>query len=329
MNALETVTSGEPLSLPQSESLARTLLSPDTPLSVVAASLAALRTRGETGEELLGFARVLLEAARPAAAAPPGAVDNCGTGGDRAGTFNISTAAAIVASACGVPVVKHGNRSVTSLSGSSDVTITLGLPFTQPGALPDPRLSLLFAPDYHPVLARLGPLRRELGIRTIFNLVGPLANPARPDYRVVGVGARERIPDVARALQGLGCRRAFVVHGEPGVDEATPAGRFTVVDITPDAMISADYTAEDFGLRTCTLADIQGGDPDDNARIIVRILASEHGAPRETVVLNAALVLLVTGRARAPREAAEIAGSAIDTGAARALLHALRRPVHA
>jgi len=329
MNPLELITSGEALSPAQAARVARALLDDDTPLSIVAAALAAMRARGETGEELLGFARVLLEAARLVPAAPRGAVDNCGTGGDGAGTFNISTAAAIVAAACGVPVVKHGNGSVTSRSGSADVTRALGLPFTEPGAGLDARLAFLFAPDFHPVLARVGGVRRELGIRTIFNLVGPLANPARPEFRVVGVGTRERLPDVARALQGLGCRRAFVVHGEPGVDEATPAGRFTVVDVTPDAIIAADYTAADFGLPACALADIRGGDADENAHIIERILAGEFGAPRDTVVLNAALVLLVTGRARRPREAAEIAGQAIASGNARRLLNELRRPVHA
>lgn len=159
----------------------------------------------------------------------------------------------------------------------------------------------------------------------MFNLVGPLANPARPDFQLVGVATREQMPDVARALQGLGRKRAFVVHGEPGLDEATPAGRFTVVDVRPDAITAADFTGGDFGLRGCTTADLRGGEAAENAAIIESIFDGERGPTRDTVVLNAALTLMLVGRASRPTEAAELAASGLDSGKAGALLDTLRR----
>ncbi len=300
------------------------LLDESTPDAYIAGVLAALRTKGETGEELLGFTRALLNAVAARPQALPGAIDTCGTGGDGAGTFNISTAAALVVAACGVPVAKHGNRSVTSRSGSADVIEALGIPFTAPGAALHPRFAFLFAPAYHPALKRIGAVRRALGIRTAFNLVGPLANPAQPDFQLVGVASRERIADVARALQGLGRKRAFVVHGEPGLDEATPAGRFTVVEITPDTIRAMDFNAADFGLAPCSIGEIAGGDAAANAAIIESVIAGKAGPCRDTVVLNAALALIVAGRAANPREAASQASLGIDNGRANALLQELR-----
>jgi anthranilate phosphoribosyltransferase len=257
-------------------------------------------------------------------------VDTCGTGGDGAGTFNISTAAALLVAACGVPVVKHGNRSVTSRSGSADVIEALGLSFTQPGTALNSSFSFLFAPQYHPALTRIGPIRKALGVRTVFNLVGPLANPARPEFQLVGVAVRERMPDVARALQGLGRKRAFVVHGEPGLDEATPAGRFTVVDVRPEAITAADFTAADFGLPACSLESLRGGDAAENALIIESILDGKAGPCRDTVVLNAALTLMLTGAAKSPRQAAERVAVALESGRARQFVETLRgSQVHA
>lgn len=326
---LEQIAGGTDLDAGQAQALMAHLLDESTSESLIAGALAALRTKGESGEELLGITRALLHAARPLSDVPAGAVDTCGTGGDGSGTFNISTAAALLVASLGVPVMKHGNRSVTSRSGSADVVEALGLSFTEPETSVG-NFAFLFAPHFHPALKRIGPIRRALGIRTVFNLVGPLANPARPDYQLVGVAVRERLPDVARALQGLGRKRAFVIHGEPGLDEATPVDRFTVVDVQSDSISAADFTSADFGIDSCELSDLQGGSADDNARIIEEVLAGRTGPMRDVVVLNAALTLLLIGRAQTPLEAAALAAEALDSGAASQLLSALRgRSVHA
>jgi anthranilate phosphoribosyltransferase len=326
---LEKLARGEHLTTEQAHELANTLLDESTSAAQIAGALTALRTKGETGEELFGITRALLKVAGKVSNVPAGAIDTCGTGGDNAGTFNISTAAALIVAACGVPVVKHGNRSVTSRSGSADVIEALGLPFTAPGSSVESRFAFLFAPHFHTALKHIGPVRKALGIRTAFNLVGPLANPAQPEFQLVGVAARERIADVARALQSLGRKRAFVVHGEPGLDEATPAGRFTVIDVRPDSIGSLDYTAADFGLAACTLDDLRGGAAAENALIIEGVLDGETGPRRDTVVLNAALALMLTGRAKTPREAAELAAQSLDSGAARQLVESLRSAVNA
>lgn len=321
---LERLANCDHLEADAASELVSQLLDESTPDTYIAGVLAALRTKGETGEELLGFTRALLNAAAARPQAPAGAIDTCGTGGDGAGTFNISTAAALVVATCGVPVVKHGNRSVTSRSGSADVLEALGIPFTAPGTALHRRFSFLFAPQYHPALKRIGAVRRALGIRTAFNLVGPLAHPAQPDFQLVGVATRERLSDVARALRGLGRKRAFVVHGEPGLDEATPAGRFTIIDVTPDTIRAMDFRASDFGIASCTLAAIRGGSAAENAGMIEALLQREPGPRRDTVVLNAALALLVAGKADSPGQAAAIATAAIDDGRAAALLQELR-----
>ncbi|MEZ5992061.1 MAG: anthranilate phosphoribosyltransferase [Planctomycetota bacterium] len=326
---LELLASGQDLDATQAHALMAYLLDESTPEALIAGTLAALRTKGEAGEELLGITRALLGVARTLSDVPEGAVDTCGTGGDGSGTFNISTAAALLVASLGVPVMKHGNRSVTSRSGSADVIEALGVPFTEPEASVG-KFAFLFAPQFHPALKHIGPIRRALGIRTVFNLVGPLANPARPDFQLVGVAVRERLPDVARALQGLGRKRAFVVHGEPGLDEATPVDRFTVVDVQSDSITAADFTAADFGIAPCELSDLQGGSADDNARIIENVLTGQTGPKRDVVVLNAALTLLLIGKAKSPVQAAEFAADAIDSGATARLLEELRRSsVHA
>lgn len=325
ITAFEHLTYGRNLTVEATHTLTATLLEPSTPESLIAGILVALHMKGESSEELLGVTRALLDAAC-IATAPPGAVDTCGTGGDGANTFNISTAAALVVAACGVPVMKHGNRGITGRSGSADVIEALDIPFTQPGE-PLGNFAFLFAPQFHPALKRVGPIRKSLGIRTIFNLIGPLANPAQPDYQLVGVSDRHRLRDIACALQGLGRRRAFVVHGEPGLDEATPVGPFTVVDVTPDRILAREYTAKDFGLESCTLSDLRGGDAAENATIIENILDGAPGPQRDTVILNAALTLLVTSRAHDPIEATHLAAEAIDSGRGRELVNRLRKGV--
>ncbi|MBX3475070.1 MAG: anthranilate phosphoribosyltransferase [Planctomycetes bacterium] len=328
MNAqatLDHLAQGRDLDAAAAEALIGELVDPATPEALIAAILTALRAKGECTAELVGVTRALLARAGTLPGAPTPAVDTCGTGGDRSGTFNISTAAGLVAAACGVPVVKHGNRSVTSKSGSADVIEALRIPMQAPGAAPaHARFVFLFAPHFHPALARIGPVRKALGIRTVFNLVGPLANPARPDYQLVGVAAPERLIAMAETLRGLGRRRAFVVHGENGLDEATTAGVTRLIEVDSDGLRERTIRAADFGLDECSLADLRGGDAAENARTIEAILAGTKGPARDTVVLNAALVLLLTGRESDSRQAARRVEQAVDSGAARVLLAELR-----
>lgn len=322
---LEHLTQGHDLDSAAAEALVGELVEVTTPDALIAAVLTALRTKGECTAELVGVTRGLMARAKSVANTPADAVDTCGTGGDRSGTFNISTAAGLLAAACGVPVVKHGNRSVTSKSGSADVIEALGLPMQTPDApQADPRFVFLFAPHFHPALGRIGPVRKALGIRTVFNLVGPLANPAKPAYQLVGVAAPERLTAMAETLRGLGRKRAFVVHGENGLDEASTAGVTRLIEVDSDGLRERTIRATDFGLHECSLADLRGGDAHENARTIENIFGGARGPARDTVVLNAALVLLLTGRENESRQAARKAEQAIDSGAARSLLDNLR-----
>lgn len=322
---LEHLTQGRDLDADGAEALVGQLVDNATADTLIAAVLTALRTKGECTAELVGVTRALLARARGVTNAPADAVDTCGTGGDHSGTFNISTAAGLLAAACGVPVVKHGNRSVTSQSGSADVIEALGIPMQPPDTdLIDRRFAFLFAPHFHPALARIGPVRKALGIRTVFNLVGPLANPAKPAYQLVGVAAPERQKAIAQTLLGLGRKRAYVVHGQQGLDEATTAGITRLIEVDSTGLHERNLCAADFGLKECTVADLRGGSAAENARTIEALFAGARGAARDTVVLNAALVLLLTGRHDNCQQAARAAEHAIDCGAASALLLQLR-----
>lgn len=322
---LELLAQGRDLEAAAAEALVGDLVEPATPDALIAAILTALRAKGECTAELVGVTRALLARARTVPGTPAEAVDTCGTGGDRSGTFNISTAAGLLAAACGLPVVKHGNRSVTSRSGSADVIEALGIPMQAPDTpATHSRFVFLFAPHFHPALGRIGTVRKALGIRTVFNLVGPLANPARPAYQLVGVAAPERLNAMAETLRGLGRKRAFVVHGENGLDEASTAGATRLIEVDSDGLRERTIKASDFGLPECSLADLRGGDAADNARTIEALLAGTRGPARDTVVLNAALVLLLTGRERDSKQAARRAAQAIDSGAGRTLLDELR-----
>ncbi len=309
----------------EARDLALGLLDPQTPDAFVGAVLAALRAKGETAPELEGFVAAMLSLAHGVAYREGEIrVDTCGTGGDGADTFNISTAAALLCAAAGERVFKHGNRAASSRCGSADVIEALGVAFAAPGAAArHDNFRFLFAPAYHPALKRLAPVRRALGFRTIFNLVGPLANPAAPTHQLVGVGASNRLEPVARALAARGVM-AFVVWGEPGLDEATPAGPFKLLQVGRGDVSARTWTAADFGLPRCDLADLRGGDAAFNARLIEAIFDGERGARRDAVVLNSALVFLLTGRATSPGAAARLAESVIDNGAAAALLASLR-----
>ncbi len=291
------------------------------------AFLVALRMRGETVEELAGFASAMRERVLRVEA-PAGTIDTCGTGGDGRGTFNISTAAALVAAAGGVPVAKHGNRAITSASGSADVLEALGVP-TDLGpdeaaaALHEVGFAFLFAPGYSPAMRHAGPTRREIGVRTAFNLLGPITNPAGARRQLVGVtdpGAAKRLAEVLRAL---GTERAMVVHGER-LDELPLDGTGVAYDVSADGVVRHEITPESVGLPRASTGALSGGTPAENAARMEALFAGEGGPIRDAVLLNAGAAFVVAGRAEGLRAGAELAAAVIDGGAAAALLARLR-----
>jgi anthranilate phosphoribosyltransferase len=290
----------------------------------MAAFLMALRVRGETLPEIVGACR-LMRAKMLAIAAPPDAVDIVGTGGDGHNTFNVSTCAAIVAAGAGVPVAKHGNRAVSSLSGASDVLTALGVkidiePLAITRSIAEAGVGFMWAPMHHPAMKSWAPARAELGVRTLLNLLGPLANPAGVTRQVVGVYSPEWTVPIAEALQSLGSVHAWVVHGSDGLDEITTTGTTRVAELKGGKISSFEVTPEDAGLPMATLEDLKGGDATVNAAAIREVLAGEPGPFRDIVLLNAGAALIVGGRASTLREGAERAARAIDDGsAARAL----------
>ena len=293
--------------------------------AALAALLAALVMKGERPAELVGFARTM-RAHAVRLSAPAGEVfDTCGTGGDRSGTFNISSAAAIVVAACGVKVAKHGNRSVSSRCGSADVFEQLGVnvsatPAVVERTLHDANIAFFFAPTFHPSMKHAGQTRRDLGIRTTFNLLGPLTNPAGASRQVVGVPKPELTGLLARALNLLGSTRAWVVHGADGIDEISTTGHTKVSEVRGGAVNTFYIHPAEFGVRKASPAELQGGDAAENAAIIRAILDGRPGAPRDIVLLNAGAGLFVAGRADTVRDGIAQAGKAIDSGAARQTL---------
>jgi anthranilate phosphoribosyltransferase len=291
----------------------------------LAALLAVLVMKGERPSEIVGFARAMREHS-VRLSKPAGEVfDTCGTGGDRSGTFNISSAAAIVVAACGVKVAKHGNRSVSSRCGSADVFESLGVQITAPPAVVEASLhaaniAFFFAPTFHPAMRHAAQTRRELGMRTAFNLLGPLTNPAGALRQIVGVPRSELTELLARSLLRLGSARAWVVHGADGIDEISTTGHTKVSECRAGAVNTFYLHPSDFGLPKATAADLAGGDAADNAALIERVLAGERGAPRDVVLLNAGAALFVAGAAPSVADGIGLAGGAIDSGAARGTL---------
>jgi anthranilate phosphoribosyltransferase len=283
--------------------------------------------RGETVEELAGFATAMRERV-VRVDAPEGVVDTCGTGGDGSGTFNISTTAALVVAAAGVPVAKHGNRAITSLSGSADVLDALGIRIDHDAAsagaaLREVGFAFMLATSFHPAMKHAGPTRREIGVRTAFNLLGPLTNPAGARRQVVGVGDPVAAPRVAAVLERLGVNRAFVVGGE-GIDELPLDGTGRIHDITPDGIEVRTVDPLALGLTKAPNAKLAGGSPADNARIVESILRGEPGARRDVVLLNAGAALVVAGVAGDLAAGIDRAALTIDAGLATELLSALR-----
>jgi len=323
------------LSQAQAEELLAHLTDPQLPPAMAGAMLAALSTKGLVADEVRGFAQAMRRLARrPELPVELRAVDIVGTGGDGSGSFNISTGTALLTAACGVPVVKHGNRSVSSRCGSADVLEALGLaipPDAQAAVacLKATGFTFLFAPHYHPATASVAPIRAALGVRTVFNILGPLVNPAQPPLHLVGAFSLEVARLIADTFQGLPMERTFVVHGAHGWDEPTPAGPFTLFDVRPGRVETQVRAPSEYGLALCSAGDLAGGDAGHNARALEAVLYGEdRGAHRDCLLLGTALALELAGEARAPREGLARAAAAIDSGAARRLLEALkaRRP---
>ena len=322
--------------------LARRELSPEQMRSVIdalmtgrlgdaeaAAFLVALRMKGETAREIASAALVLRQHMRRWEHGCAGVLDTCGTGGDGHATFNISTATAIVVAAAGVPVVKHGNRSVSSRSGSADVLAALGVridgdaDFAQ-RSLRDTGFAFCFAPHFHPAMAHVGPIRKRLGVPTLFNCLGPLANPANAERQLLGVGRPELLDLLAGALAELGTNHALVVCGDDGLDEVTLTGTTHVRAIRDGMIHSFMWTPDDFGLAACKIRDLHADDANESAAIILRVLQGEPGPVRNIVVANVAAALLAAERTVSLREGVVVAEKALTSGDAYAVLEKLR-----
>ena len=296
----------------------------------VAGLLVGLAMKGERPEEIVGLARTMRAHAVPVPRRDGAVFDTCGTGGDRAGTINVSTAAALVLAGAGVRVAKHGNRSVSSRCGSADVFEALGVGITAPPpvvarSLDEAGVAFLFAPSFHPAMKHAAPTRKELGLRTAFNLLGPLTNPAGPTRQIVGVPRPELTELVARALLMLGSEHVWVVHGADGLDEVSTTGYTKVSEGREGTVRTFHVHPGDFGLRKSTLAGIAGGDARTNARILSAMLQGEPGPVRDIVLLNAAAGLFVAGRAASVRDGLALAAEAVDAGRAWAALDTLVR----
>ena len=297
----------------------------------IASFLTALRMKGETIEEITGFARTMrAKAVRIRAREGECVVDTCGTGGDGLGTFNISTAVALVAAGGGLTVAKHGNRSVSSQSGSADVLEALGVnlalhPERVEASLQENRLAFLFAPSFHPAMKHAVGPRREIGIRTAFNLLGPLTNPAGATVHLLGVYREDLTRPVAEVLKGLGSKAAFVVHGTDHSDEISITGKTTITRLKDGAIEDYQVEPEDAGLKRAKLEAIRGGKPEENARMIKKILEGGDGPPRDVVLLNAAAVFVASGKVSGLKEGVEMAGESIDSGKAMKKLEQLIR----
>jgi anthranilate phosphoribosyltransferase len=305
----------------------------------IAALLVALHMKGETVEEIVGFAEAIRAAAAPldlhanavldaSGTGRDALVDTCGTGGDTSGTFNISTATAFVVAGAGVRVAKHGNRSITSKCGSADVMEALGVNINLPppqiaACLEEVGIAFLFAPALHSAMKHVQTARRELHLRTVFNLLGPLTNPAHATCQVVGVYSADLVEKLAEALSMLGLRRALVVHGSDGLDEITITAATRIAEVRDGQVRSYEVTPEEFGLQRATLEDIAGGDATLNAKLIREVLSGEKSPRRDVVLLNAAAALVAAGRADHLRDTLPLAAHAIDSGAAQEKLEAL------
>lgn len=330
-DALEHMLNGGSLEESRASDALRELASGAHDPALVGAFLVALRVKGETAEEVRGFARAARELAiRPALpeSKRSRACDLVGTGGDGSNTFNISTGGALLAAACGLPIVKHGNRSISSRSGAADLLEHLGVPVPASAdalarSLDDANFCFLFAPSHHPAASKVAPIRKALGVRTIFNILGPLTNPAQPPFGVIGAFSLDAARLMADAISGLDIERVFVVHGAPSWDEPTPVGPFHLFDVRPGRVSRETRDPRDIGLKPCVERDLRGGDAAHNANALRRVFDGERSAHRDALGLSCALALEVSGVATSLREGLDAANAAIDDGSASSLLDQL------
>ena len=329
---LDGLLNGEALTEQQSYDLMHKLAEGDMQPALAGAFLAGLRAKGETAEEIRGFATAMRELALHPEI-PDGAptVDTVGTGGDGSGSLNLSTGTGLLAAAAGARVVKHGNRSISSKSGAADMLECLGVPLPlhekeAVACLQATRFTFLFAPAYHPAMKAIMPVRGAMGVRTVFNMLGPLTNPAAPPFQLIGAWSIDAARLMADALSGMPMQRAFVVHGEPGWDEATPVGEFTLLDVLPGKVTETIRTPEDYGLARCSAADLAGGDAEHNAAELRRVFNGEDkGAHRDALLMGTSLVLEVQGTAADAKQGVDMAAAAIDDGSAEKFLDKLRQ----
>lgn len=327
--ALSHLVAGRDLSIEETESLFDQLMDGALSDAMKAALLVALEVKGASISEITGAAKAMRSRVRRVHHSCQDVVDTCGTGGDGKGTFNISTAAALVAAAAGVPVAKHGNRSVSSRSGSADVLEELGVeldltPGQMARSLETIGIAFLFAPKLHPAMAEVAPLRKELGIRTIFNVLGPITNPAAAQRQLIGVFALDLVEKIAAVLAALGSTHAMVVHGSDGLDEITTTGPTHVCELKMGELTSYTLDPEDFGFERVEPQDLHGGDPAKNAVLIEEVIGGQGGPLADITALNAAAALYVGGRAEDLADGVGLARQAILSGAACRKLEQLR-----
>lgn len=327
-DVLNRIVCGENLESQETEALMCRMMDEEVTPIQLAGFVMALRAKGETADEVVGFARAMRSRARQIDL-HLALADTCGTGGDNRGTFNISTGAALVVAACGQQVAKHGNRAASGRCGSADVLEELGVDVTLPPegvskCIEEAGIGFLFAPTFHPAMKFAAVPRRELGVRTVFNLLGPLTNPARPRYQLVGVSSADLLDLMSQSLLKLGVERALVVHSHDGTDEISVGAPTAVREVRDGGVESYEVRPEDFGELSAEPESMRGGDPETNAAILRGVLEGQHGPARDAVVINAAAALYAAGRAPDFRNGARQAEMALDSGVALATLEHLR-----
>jgi anthranilate phosphoribosyltransferase len=325
--AIESVVSGKSLSFEQASAVMEEIMAGQATPTQIAALITALRIKGETVDEIAGLATVMRSKAVPVETSSP-VVDTCGTGGDGACSFNISTAAAFVAAGAGLRVAKHGNRAMSSHCGSADVLEALGVKIDLNAdgvarCLETVGIGFMFAQTFHPAMKYASATRREIGIRTVFNILGPLTNPARAEAQVIGVPNRELGAKMAAALQRMGTKHSMVVHSLSGMDELSTSGKSMVWEVNCGVLPVREVSASDFGFKESKQSDLKGGTAAENAEILRRILDGEPGPRREVVVMTAGAVRVVGGCARDFNDGARLAEKAIDSGKAKEKLEGL------